>query len=154
MAFRGEHAHAIDAKGRTSLPAKFREVLQAAKESSLIITLDPYAACLTAYPLPEWQRFEQRLERRKESHPEQADAVLHLKQVVVARAHEVEIDGMGRVLIPPTLRDYAHLDKEVVWVGQVQTIQLWSQDRWQKAQAIAQKKILEAPVAAALRSLL
>jgi MraZ protein len=150
MAFRGEHAHAIDAKGRTSLPARFRELISAQKETSLIVTRDPWDGCLLGYPLPEWKRLEEKLDAL----PQFSEDVLNLKRVLVAPAHEVDIDGMGRVLIPQSLRDYADLAKEVVWVGQVRTLQLWSQERWKKVQAQAIEEIAKAPVAARLRALL
>lgn len=150
MAFRGEHAHAIDAKGRTSLPAKFREALAAEKETSLIVTREPWDECLLAYPLPEWKRLEEKLDAQ----PQFDKEVVLFKRVFIAPAQEIDIDGMGRLLIPQSLRDYADLTKEVVWVGQVRTIQLWSQDRWKKAQAQAQDELAKAPVAARLRALL
>ncbi len=149
MAFRGVHPHAIDPKGRTSLPARFRQALAAQKGKSLVVTQHPWDACLLAYAPLEWKRIEERIAAL----PRFDEEVIQFSRIFVAFAEEVDIDGMGRVLIPPALREFAALEKEVVWVGQVQSIQLWSQERWNKAQAAARAEISKGPVAARLRQL-
>lgn len=125
--FRGLHHHTIDPKGRVSLPVRFRELLTARSEDRLIITtaIDP---CLVAYPLSEWQTFEERLSLLPQFDPN----VLKLKRVYVAAATECVVDKQGRVAIPPELREYAGLDKDLIFAGMVKTIELWSKDRWQQ----------------------
>jgi MraZ protein len=131
--FRGLYEHQIDAKGRTSFPAKLREPLVALGEHRLIITtaLDP---CLHCYTMPEWERIEVNLARRSPMEK----GVKSLLRRFVAHAQEVPLDGLGRVLIPPSLRAYANLEKNVVWVGMVTVIELWSQEGWVKAQQEAE----------------
>lgn len=127
--FRGVYEHQIDAKGRTSLPAKMRETLVGSYDERLIITtaLDP---CLHAYPVREWEALENALAKRNAMEP----GVKTLMRLYVAPAQECPVDKMGRVLIPPSLRGHAGLDKDLVWAGMVKVIELWSNDGWKKAQ--------------------
>ena len=127
--FRGVFEHQIDSKGRTSLPAKLRETLVGTYDERLILTtaLDP---CLHAYPVREWEQLEAALAKRN---PMEA-VVKTLMRLYVASAQECPIDKLGRVLIPPTLRVHAKLEKEVVWAGMVKVIELWSKSGWRQAQ--------------------
>ena len=127
--FRGVFEHQIDSKGRTSLPARLRETLVGTYDERLILTtaLDP---CLHAYPVREWEQLEASLAKRN---PMEA-GVKTLMRLYVASAQECPIDKLGRVLIPPTLRVHAKLEKEVVWAGMVRVIELWSKSGWRQAQ--------------------
>jgi MraZ protein len=127
--FRGVYEHHIDPKGRTSLPAKLRETLVGAYDERLIVTtaLDP---CLHAYPVREWEQLEASLATRNPMEP----GVKTLMRLYVAPAQECPLDKLGRILIPPVLRNHAGLEKDVVWAGMVKVIELWSQDGWRKAQ--------------------
>jgi MraZ protein len=133
--FRGVYEHQIDAKGRTSLPAKLRETLVGAYDERLIVTtaLDP---CLHAYPVREWEALETALARRNPMEP----GVKTLMRLYVASAQECPLDKLGRLLIPPSLRAYAKLEKDVVWAGMVKVIELWSQEGWAKAQEDARQE--------------
>jgi MraZ protein len=139
--FRGVFEHQIDAKGRTSFPAKLRETLLAQYDDRLIVTtaLDN---CLHAYPVREWEQLEAALGRRNPMEP----GVKALLRLYVASAQELQIDKLGRVLIPPTLRAHARLEKDVVWAGMVKVIELWSKDGWQKAQEEARTEAGSADV--------
>jgi len=121
--FRGRYEHTIDAKGRTSVPARYRDVLQAAGERRIVLTtaLDP---CLAAYSLSEWTAFEERISRL----PELDRAVKRLKRIYVSGAVECEIDDVGRILVPPTLREHAGLKKDVLWAGSGRYAELWDKE--------------------------
>ena len=123
--FRGRYEHSIDAKGRTSLPARYRDALAAIGERRIVLTsaLDP---CLVAYTMPEWASFEDRLARL----PQFDRAVQKLKRIYVSGAVECEVDDSGRILIPPTLRAHATLKKDVVWAGSGKYAELWDKDAW------------------------
>jgi len=146
--FRGVFEHQIDAKGRTSFPAKLRETLAGAYDERLILTtaLDP---CLHAYPVREWESLEAALAKRNPMEP----GVKTLMRLYVAQAQEVTIDKLGRLLVPPTLRDHAALNKEVVWAGMVKVIELWSKEGWAKAQKDAREGVDSAEVARVLGEL-
>jgi len=125
--FRGRYEHAIDAKGRTSLPARYRDALAAAGERRIVLTsaLDP---CLVAYTLGEWNAFEERLAKL----PQFDRAVQKLKRIYVSGAVECEVDDSGRILVPPTLREHAKLHKEVLWAGSGKYAELWDRDLWKQ----------------------
>ena len=130
--FRGVFEHQIDAKGRTSFPAKLRETLVGAYDERLIVTtaLD---ACLHCYPVREWEALEAALARRSPMEP----GVKSVLRLYVASAQEVPLDKLGRILVPPTLRAHAGLEKDVVWAGMVKVIELWAKEGWTQAQAEA-----------------
>jgi MraZ protein len=123
--FRGRYEHTIDAKGRTSVPARYRDVLHAAGEKRIVVTsaLDP---CLAAYAPAEWNAFEERLSRL----PQFDRAVQKLRRIYVSGAVECDIDEVGRILVPPTLREHAGLKKDVLWAGQGKYAELWDKDEW------------------------
>jgi len=125
--FRGRHEHTIDAKGRTSVPARYRDVLSAAGERRIVLTsaLDP---CLVAYAPSEWNAFEERLAKL----PQFDRAVQKLKRIYVSGAVECEIDDVGRILVPASLRDHAHLAKDVLWAGSGRYAELWDKAEWTK----------------------
>jgi MraZ protein len=122
--FRGQYEHAIDGKGRTSVPSRFREVL-GSDETKLVVTtgLDP---CLVAYPMQEWRRFEERLAALPRFDP----SVAMIRRIYVSGAVEVEIDKLGRVLIPAALREYAALARDALWAGMGRHLELWSKARF------------------------
>jgi MraZ protein len=123
--FRGRYEHTIDAKGRTSLPVRYREALASMGERRIVLTtaLEP---CLRAYTIPEWSAFEEKLAKL----PQFDLAVQKLRRVYVSGAVECEIDDSGRILIPPTLRDHAALTKDVVWAGTGKCAELWDKEAW------------------------
>jgi len=125
--FRGRYEHTIDAKGRTSLPARYRDALAALGERRIVLTsaLDP---CLVAYTNPEWTSFEERLAKL----PQFDRHVVKLKRIYVSGAVECEVDDSGRILIPPTLREHAQLTKEVLWAGSGTYAELWDKDAWRR----------------------
>lgn len=123
--FRGRYEHTVDGKGRTSLPARFREVLSGLGESRLVITtsLDP---CLVAYSLREWEAFEERLSRL----PSFDESVTALKRMYVSGAIECDLDKLGRLQLTADLREHAGLTKDVVWAGMGKNIELWDKARF------------------------
>src|SRR6516162_7767311 len=125
--FRGRYEHTIDAKGRTSLPVRYRDVLASLAERRIVMTsaLDP---CLVAYTIGEWSAFEERLSKL----PQFDRHVQKLKRIYVSGAVECEVDDSGRILIPPTLREYAGLHKDVLWAGSGKYAELWDHEAWKR----------------------
>lgn len=125
--FRGRYEHTIDAKGRTSVPARYRDVLEATGERRIVLTsaLDP---CLVAYTSAEWTAFEERLGQLSQFDR----AVQKLRRIYVSGAVECEIDDVGRILVPPTLREHARLKKDVLWAGSGRYAELWDKQDWTK----------------------
>lgn len=139
--FRGRYEHSIDAKGRTSIPSKFREVLATNYDERLIMT--NFDGCLWAYPAVEWSE----IEKKVSSLPQFKDEVKALQRVFISAATECPIDKQGRVIIPPTLREYAALDKDIVLVGMTKRVEIWSKDRWLAEFEKSQKQILSGSLA-------
>ena len=125
--FRGRYEHAIDTKGRTSVPARFREALSALGEAKLVLTtgLD---TCLLAYPMGEWLAFEQRLGQL----PQFDESVRLIKRIYVSGAVECDCDRVGRLLIPAALRKHAGLGKAALFAGMGSHIEVWSPKRFEK----------------------
>lgn len=132
--FRGVTSLALDAKGRLAIPSRYRDALVPAGSGHLILTADP-SRCLLLYPRAAWEPLERRLMALSSF-----DAKIRgLQRLLVGHADDVEVDGAGRILVPPSLRRYANLDKRVVLVGQGRKFELWDEAQWQveTAQAIA-----------------
>jgi MraZ protein len=123
--FRGRFEHTIDPKGRVSIPAKFRELLGEKYDDRLIITtgLDP---CLVAFPYEEWVNVEEKVSSLSMVKKE----VKAFQRVFISGATECPIDKLGRVLIPPTLRSHAQLEKDVVFAGMLKKFEIWSKERF------------------------
>lgn len=91
----------------------------------LTSALDP---CLVAYAMPEWTAFEEKLAKL----PQFDRAVQKLKRIYVSGAVECEVDDSGRILVPPTLREHASLQKEVLWAGSGKYAELWDKVMWKQ----------------------
>lgn len=120
--FMGEYNHSIDAKGRIIVPSKFREALG----DTFVVTLG-LDGCLFVYPNSEWESFLTKLN----SLPGSKEA-RQLQRYFLAGATECEVDKQGRILIPAKLRTTAALDKDVVFVGVLSKIEIWSKERWEQ----------------------
>lgn len=123
--FRGVTHLALDNKGRLAIPAKHRDSLAREGDGKLILTADP-SHCLLLYPLASWEPIQRRL-MGLSSFNEKTRA---LQRLIVGHADDVLLDGSGRILVPPPLRQYAALDKHVVFVGQGNKFELWDQKKW------------------------
>jgi MraZ protein len=121
--FMGEHSHTIDAKGRLILPAKFRDELG----KSFIITRG-LEGCLSVYTLEAWSNFAQAMKKFTTS----KGNVRAFKRFVFGSAAEVEFDRQGRILIPGSLREYAHLEKDVVVLGTGDKVEIWSKSQFEE----------------------
>ncbi|MFO0552099.1 MAG: division/cell wall cluster transcriptional repressor MraZ [Polyangiaceae bacterium] len=131
--FRGHYEHAIDDKGRTSLPARFRDVLGPAADFRLVMTPALGDPCLDVYPLKAWEELEAKLASLNAFDPQ----VIEFRRFYVSAAVECELDKQGRILVPPGLRARAGLQKTVMWLGHGQKAELWSKEQWE---AIAAQK--------------
>ncbi len=122
--FRGRYHHTIDGKGRLSIPARFREELQTRGTDTLMLAEGDQ--CIWAFPMDEWERLEQELERR----PQLAPEMRNFLRVSVGSAKECPVDRAGRALVPPELREFAALKKDIVIVGVLKRFEIWSRERW------------------------
>lgn len=133
--FRGRYCHQIDIKGRLSIPSKFRDALSANSEEKIIVT--NFDECLWGYPVPEWLE----LEKKVGALPQFMEEVKALQRVFISAAVECPIDGQGRILIPPSLREYSGIVKDVVIVGMTKRFEIWARERWDVVFKSAQQKL-------------
>jgi MraZ protein len=131
--FRGHFDHAIDAKGRTSLPSRFRDVLAATGDERLVLTPSPFDACLHLFPMKAWEEFEAKIAALPQFEPN----VIKLRRLYVSAAVECDVDKQGRVLVPNSLRDHASLQKDVLWAGMGRMVELWAREKWDDVQAMS-----------------
>lgn len=118
--FTGEYNHTIDAKGRIIVPSKLREEL-----GEVFVITRGLDGCLFVYPDEEWKKFVDKLKDLPGT-----KQARKLQRAFLAAAAYCEIDKQGRVLIPANLREYAGLDKDVVFAGVNQKIEVWSKTKW------------------------
>lgn len=118
-----EYMHTIDAKGRVILPADFRSELG----ETFVITkgLD---GCLFIYGQTEWEALSERLHRLPLAKPE----ARAMARFFFSGARTLDCDRQGRFLVPPTLRTYAKLKKDVVLIGVSDRVELWDREAWEK----------------------
>lgn len=126
--FRGINAITIDAKGRLSVPSRYRDSLLGEESESLVVTIDTEETCLLLYPAEEWQIIESKLQ----SMPSFNRAARRIQRLLIGHATDVEPDSNGRLLIPPVLREYAQLEKKVVMIGQGNKFEVWNEGLWQE----------------------
>jgi MraZ protein len=122
--FRGRFAHTIDAKGRVSIPASFRVELQEHDERPPFLTNLP--RCLALYPNDQWLKIEERVANLSQIRPE----VQAYQRFLVSGAQPCPIDRQGRMLVPPTLREHAGLEREVIIAGVGPRIEMWDRERF------------------------
>ncbi len=123
--FRGANKVTLDAKGRMVMPTRYREQLQERGDCRLVVTVDR-DECLLIYPLPDWEEIEGKLMRLPAFNPQSR----RLQRLMVGHATDVELDGHGRLLLPPKLREFAHLDRNAILIGQGNRFELWDEQRW------------------------
>ncbi len=123
--FYGEYEHAIDRKGRLIIPAKFRQALKTADVALLFLTrgLD---GCLFVFPEQEWRAAEGRFKQV----PFTKGEGRKFNRLFFSGAVEVTIDGLGRLLIPRSLKEFAQIKEDVVVVGVSNRMEIWAKEQW------------------------
>jgi MraZ protein len=115
-----------------AVPSKHREALLAHGEGRLVVTADP-SRCLLLYPLPAWEPIQQKLMALSSFN----DRIRVLQRLLVGHADDVELDGAGRILVPPALRVFAGIERQVVLVGQGNRFELWGDTQWRAFTEVA-----------------
>jgi MraZ protein len=137
----GASALTLDGKGRFGLPARHRDALLATPEAPLTLTKHPVGA-LMLFPAPAWERFSERV-------AELPFAASAWKRVFLGNACEVEADASGRVLVPPELRQFAGLVRDITLLGMGSHLELWDTARY----ATHEAQVLQSPMPDALLEL-
>src|SRR5262247_927312 len=115
--FRGSFEHSLDSKGRLSIPAKFRDVLVGSGDDRVVITNFVIDAqrCLDVYPIDAWLRFEEEIRKKPKFDPR----MVRFQNYYLGSACECSLDTHGRILVPPGLRKYADLKRDVILVSRL-----------------------------------
>ncbi|KKW18539.1 MAG: Protein MraZ [Parcubacteria group bacterium GW2011_GWB1_50_9] len=117
----GEYSHTIDAKKRLAVPSKLRKEL--GERAVLTRGLD---TCLFLYPEKEWQKLTEKLGEL----PVGQASTRSFLRLMLAGAIEVELDQLGRILLPDYLKEYAGLKQKVVITGVYNRLEIWDEERW------------------------
>lgn len=128
--FSGEFEHAIDEKGRLTIPAKFRAELA----DGVFVTrgLD---GCLFVYPIGEWKALAEKLVKL----PLAQSNARYFNRMMFSGA-ECKLDNQGRILLPAPLREHAAIESDVVVIGLNSRLEIWSKERWQEVTARIEKE--------------
>jgi len=123
--FRGANKVTLDAKGRMVMPTRYRDRIHERSRGRLVVTVDR-DQCLLMYPLPDWDEIEGKLMKLPSLNPQ----ARRLQRLMVGHATDLELDGHGRILLPPKLREFAGLTRQGVLIGQGNRFELWDEARW------------------------
>ena len=126
--FRGLNKISVDAKGRVSIPTKYRSELIKISNNELICTID-LDHCLLLYPLKHWLKIEEKIMKL----PSLDNSSRKLQRLLVGHAVEIEIDSSSRILIPSELREFSKINKEAMFIGQGKRFEIWDYFTWTKS---------------------
>ena len=124
--FYGEYEHAIDRKGRIIIPAKFRQALKAHEERSTLHITRGLDGCLFLFPESVWRAIENRLKQMPFTKSESRK----FNRLFFAGAADVACDGLGRLLMPRHLKEYAQIKQDVVVLGVSDRMEIWAKEQW------------------------
>jgi MraZ protein len=129
VVFQGASSLSLDTKGRLSVPTRHRDVLTANAAGQLTITKHPHG-CLMVFPRPEWEKFRERIAALPMS-------AQWWKRIFLGNAMDVELDGTGRVLVSPELREAAGISKDAILLGMGNHFELWDKATYDAQEAKA-----------------
>jgi MraZ protein len=133
--FRGTSYHTIDDKGRIVIPSRFRELIRSEDGDRIIVShMDQ---CLVAFPMPVWRQLEERILKDAKKN----DFMRRFRRVFIGGAHECTCDKQDRILIPPALRQYAGLNKEIALVGVLDHFEIWSREKHENEELMLQNDL-------------
>jgi len=124
--FHGEYQSTIDAKGRFHLPGSLKK--QLVEGENRFIVSRGFEKCLTLYPMKSWQGILDRISQLNDFDPK----VRQFRRQFLGGATEVELDGAGRILLPPTLREFALPGKEIVLAAALDRFEIWDASKYKQ----------------------
>jgi MraZ protein len=119
--FLGSHHHYLDAKGRVAVPSRFRPFLA----DGLVVTRG-FDGCIALYPRIAWESLASRLGELSIADFD----VRQFRRMVFSEALDLQLDSQGRILVPPALRLFAGIEREVVIIGVQSSVEIWNPGRW------------------------
>lgn len=122
--FLGEFAHSLDSKGRLTIPARYRQAL----EAGLVVTRHPTDRCLMVFPMAEWEKVAQKINDLPLADPRSS----LLRRVLFSAAEDAAPDKQGRILLSQRLRQHASIESDIIIAGMSKFIELWSPGNWEE----------------------
>ena len=120
--FLGEYDHALDDRGRITLPRKIREELDARE---LVLTRG-FDTCIFGFDRASWER-----EAGKHLETPVTDAAARgLRRYLFSGAQKADIDKLGRILVPAQLKEYASISRDVTVIGAGDHFEIWDKEKW------------------------
>lgn len=127
ISFLGEFEATIDAKGRFLLPVGLKRQLPEGETTSFVINRG-FEKCLTLYPIQSWKPLYDQISILNDFDPQ----VREFRRYFLNGATNIEVDVAGRILIPPNLKEYAGLGKDIVLASAVNKIEIWDKEKYQQ----------------------
>ena len=127
--FQGASSLSLDGKGRLSVPTRHREALASVASGQLTITRHPHG-CLMLFPRPAWEQFSERIAQLPAS-------AQWWKRIFLGNAMDVQMDGTGRVLVSPELRQAAGIQRDTLLLGMGNHFELWDKTTYEAQEAVA-----------------
>lgn len=141
--FTGHYLNNLDSKGRVSIPSLFRQVLSAKNFNSLFI-VNHFDGCLYAYTPESWKEILEKVSKL----PQSNKVVKKYQRFVISSAVECHLDKFGRILIPQKHREYAQINKEILFAGVGTRFEMWSKELWDKELEEAKEMLQDSEVLA------
>ncbi len=143
LSFRGNFSHSVDEKGRVSLPSEFRKVVSSIGDESVVLTnyISDGARCIEGFAECRWREFEAKLREKSRF----GSKLQRLENFYLSRAAECGVDKAGRILIPPHLRQYAGLEREVTFTSSIHGFRIWDSRVWEHIFQETEAALLEDP---------
>lgn len=135
--FHGVDYGNMDPKGRLAIPARHREHLQERDKQSMVVTAHHQERCLVMRPKEVWQN----LAKQIHSLPNASRDVQSFQRKLLGYAQEISVDSIGRILISPSLRTYAGLEKRIAIAGLGERLELWHASDWDEQIADSMNKV-------------
>jgi transcriptional regulator MraZ len=141
--FGGRFDHTIDEKGRVSIPARVREILARDEQDTVFVTnwIAGRERCLAIFPPGNWMK----LVGKASQHASLESSMQNFQMFFIGGAHEMQVDRQGRILIPPRLREYAHLGRDVTFSAMADHFQLWDKPTLERVLGMVERQIIEDP---------
>jgi len=124
--FLGEYEATIDAKGRFLLPGALKK--QMPEGTTTMVISRGFEKCLLLYPQKSWEAIEEKIKKLNEFNPK----VSQFRTLYVGGASYVELDSAGRILLPPSLKEYAGLGKDILLASDIDKIKIWDSGKYKK----------------------
>ena len=127
IGFLGEFEATLDAKGRFLLPVGIKKQLPEEEVSRFVINRG-FEKCLSLYPMKSWEPLDAELSKLNDFDPK----VREFRRYFLNGATLVEPDSAGRLLVPPNLKSYADLQKDIVLVAALNKIEIWDSNKYKQ----------------------